>query len=151
MSTEKKPLHIQQADGLRALADMIEKHAEVGKLLTYSLRQISQPTGSVDDPKAEMATFARAAAKCGAKVRKNGGDKWFSVVAAWGPVEVEVFVDREEVCERVVTGTETVTKTVPDPEQLAAVPMVEVTEVVEHVEWVCPPLLAAERNTAVPS
>ncbi len=46
-------------------------------------------------------------------------------------------------CKKVVT-TETVTRTVPDPAVLATVPMVEVTQDVENVEWVCEPLLATE-------
>jgi heme-binding NEAT domain protein len=52
-----------------------------------------------------------------------------------------VSVDREEICERIVTGTREVTVEVPDPEQLAAVPTVSVTKTVEDVEWICRPLL----------
>jgi hypothetical protein len=149
MTTDNEiPLHIRQAEGLRAVADMIEANPEMAPLLAYSLRNISAPTGSVDDPKAAMATFARATVKHGAKVRKDGSSEWFRVAATWGPVEVEVFGAREQVCERVVTGTETVTKTVPDPEKLAEVPEVEVTETVEIVKWECKPLLASTSDKA---
>jgi hypothetical protein len=54
-----------------------------------------------------------------------------------------VLCDRNEVCEKVVTGTREVTKEVPDPEALAAVPKVTVTETVEDVEWRCHPILDA--------
>jgi hypothetical protein len=57
-------------------------------------------------------------------------------------LKTQIIVDRPAVCERVVTGTETVTRQVPDPS--VVVPTVEVTEVVEHVEWVCGPLLDRE-------
>ena len=59
-----------------------------------------------------------------------------------GDVTVKMLASRDEVCERVVTGVETVTETVPDPELVAQVPLVEVNRAVELVEWVCRPLLA---------
>jgi len=46
----------------------------------------------------------------------------------------------EQVCERVVTGTEVITREVPDPK--VRVSMVTVTETVETVEWICSPLLS---------
>lgn len=57
-------------------------------------------------------------------------------------VKVDVLVNRAEVCERIVTGTREVTREVPDPDALAAVPTMTVTETVEDIEWVCSPLLA---------
>ena len=54
-------------------------------------------------------------------------------------LKYQIVVQRDAVCERIVTGKETVTTHVPDPE--AVVPMVEVTEEVETVEWKCSPLL----------
>lgn len=50
-----------------------------------------------------------------------------------------VTASREAVCERVVVGVTTVTREVPDPS--VVVPLVEVTEEVETVEWKCSPLL----------
>ncbi len=60
-------------------------------------------------------------------------------------VETEVIVDRPAVCERVVVGTTTVTRQVPAPD--VEVPMIEVTEDIEQVEWRCQPLLDSERDT----
>lgn len=56
----------------------------------------------------------------------------------FGPFGFNVWVEREKVCRRVVTGIREVTRTVPAPDA----PMVQVTETVEDVEWVCEPLLA---------
>jgi hypothetical protein len=60
-----------------------------------------------------------------------------------GGVGINVIAQRDEVCKRVVTGTREVKKTIPDP--MVTVPTIEVTETVEDVEWVCEPILAAER------
>ena len=69
----------------------------------------------------------------------RGVDGWMEYSGEVDGVKWKVVAAREAVCERVVTGTETVTKSVPDPSIL--VPLVEVTEEVETVEWVCSPLL----------
>ena len=42
-----------------------------------------------------------------------------------------------------MTGVETVTEEVPDPDALAAVPTIIQTREVETVEWKCEPLMAA--------
>lgn len=146
MTATETPLHIRQAEGLRALADMIEANPEIAETMAYPLRYISAPVTSEDDEVGALAAFARACARAGAVIRKDGDTKWFRVIASFGSeVQVDAFGHRDEVCERVVTGTETVVKTVPDPDALATVPTVEVTEVVETVEWKCRPLLAAEQ------
>ncbi len=70
------------------------------------------------------------------------------LIRRFGALAVVASVPREEVCERVVTGTREVTESVPDPEAMKEVPIVEVTKTVEDVEWRCRPLLAAEREPA---
>ncbi len=55
---------------------------------------------------------------------------------------------RDDVCERIVTGTHQVTETGKDPEALAAVPEIEVTKTVEDVEWRCGSILAPQGATA---
>lgn len=129
----------EQAAGLRALADMVEQNPEITEVLRYL--HLATHIFAEDDPKAQLATFAKTTARYAAKVEKNFTTGFASVVANFGGVQVSVQADRDEVCERVVTGTETVTKAVPDPEALAAVPTVEVTETVETYEWICRPLL----------
>lgn len=137
MTTEEKTLHIRQAEGLRALAAMIEAHPEIPASYLESHFCVWSPT-SAD----ELAAIARAAMRHGAKVEKDIGDRHYNLKITWGGICAKALASRGEVCERVVTGMETVTKTVPDPAALAAVPTVEVTEEVEISEWVCKPLLA---------
>lgn len=130
--------------GLRDLADLIVANPELAEIF---------PTGNVNlsrhlfaDAAETMAWFARIAARAGLKVEKDYSDNGYASVEARvnGLVSMYVQTDRAEVCTRVVTGTETVTKKVKDPAALAAVPEVEVTEEVETYEWQCRPLLAAE-------
>lgn len=132
--------------GLRDLADFIERNPDLAEGFRYDLTSsgINAHLNHLDDKVAGQAQFAKAAARYGAKVTKDVNDTFHNVTLTFaGGVKVDVLAYRNEVCERVVTSTETVTKTVPDPEALAAVPTVEVTEQVEHFEWVCKPVLAA--------
>lgn len=85
----------------------------------------------------EAATAREIIRAIGGKWDKNPGEL-FGFTQQRGIVKLEVVVTRESVCRRVVTGTETVTEKVPDPDA----PLVEVTREVETVEWECEPLLA---------
>lgn len=130
----------RHAAGLRALADMVEQNPNLLDVLR-GLHCATHIFGE-DDPKAKLGMFARVASRYTTKVEKRFSTGFASVEASFGPLRVLIQADRDEVCERVVTGTETVTKSVPDPAALAAVPTVEVTETVDTYEWVCRPLLA---------
>lgn len=143
MNDTDTTLAAKMAAGLEALARMLRDNPHLAPVFEYSLGQISEPITHEDDPKALMGTIARAAARAGAKVNKDYSDPWMHLRLNFGPIQLTAFAGREQVCERVVTGVETVTKTVKDPAALAAVPEVEVTEEVEIVEWVCSPLLEA--------
>lgn len=144
-ATIDQTLAQQQAAGLRALADFIEANPDLQPAIRHALSMIN---GFTDDP-AVLAAFMRAGRQHGAVTTKEAvNDTWFTAVLAWGPVELHVNAHREEVCERVVTGTETVTKTVKDPDAIAALPDVEITETVDTFEWVCKPLLATEVGSA---
>lgn len=137
---DNEKLAAEQAAGLRALADLIEANPDLAKHAAY-LRTLN--IWHSDDAKIVEA-IARAGLRHGAKVQKEYSDTIFQLRLSWGPVTAELLSYRDEVCERVVVGTETVTKTVKDPDALAAVPEIEVTEEVEKVEWICRPLLATE-------
>lgn len=128
----------RQAVGLRALADMIEQNPELAGLASPDSLHVFYAHNA-----AELGAIARAAVRSGAKVTKQISNDLHNVLLSWGPVGALVLAWRNDVCERVVLGTKPVTKKVPDPAQLAAVPLVEVTEEVEQVEWICRPLLAA--------
>lgn len=124
--------------GLRALADALEQHPEL--MLPYTGR-LSSPMNVIplgDEQRPQLTAWARALP---GKREKQERDQYLDLIGAFHGLGIKVICDRDEVCERVVVGTETVTKTVKDPAALAAVPEVEVTEEVEVVEWRCRPLL----------
>lgn len=125
-------------EGLRALADLLETRGLTGR--SDGDNEFS-PFNVHVDTKAEAAAWARALTD----VTKAPATSVESLLidGRAGALHVRVWVDRAEVCERVVTGTREVTRTVPAPDA----PMVEVTETVEDVEWVCSPLLAEDRES----
>lgn len=141
-AADQQTLARQQADGLRALADMIEDNPEVARFASVDGLYAFHVTTAAD-----QAILARAALRSGAKVDKDVWEKQHNLILRWGVVGAYVLASREDVCERVVTGVETVTEVVPDPEVLATVPKVEVTREVEKYEWVCKPLLAVSSDT----
>lgn len=96
------------------------------------------------DPRTAMADIARRARRAGATMRKDVSDKYAGAELRFGELNLYVYADRNQVCERVVVGTREEQVEEPDPEALAAVPKRTVTRVVEDVEWRCTPILAAE-------
>lgn len=133
--------------GLRTLADLLDENPDVP--LPYSgsehngIMWILQ-TAEVDQ-RAVLQTFARLLP---GPVEKGYRATDFDLKGTLEGLHLHVIADRNTVCERVVTGTREVTREVPDPEALAAVPTTVVTETVEDVEWICAPLLQA---TPVPA
>ena len=127
------------AAGLRQLAGLIENLTDETLLddYAYNLGEIIMPIHG----KEELAAHIRAALAAGATVTKYFGTNHAGARLHFGPVVIQPYDNREAVCERVVTGTREVTKEVPDPEALASVPKVTVTETVEDVEWRCHPIL----------
>ena len=131
------------AEGLRSIADLIQSRPDLAAEYfrwCSSLSEILIPVNSAEDPRAAMVEIMRAARHHGATVTKSYDDEWGHAIAAFGPVKLKVYAKRENVCTRVVTGTETVTVQMPDP--TVEVPMVEVEQTREIVEWQCLPLLA---------
>lgn len=97
-------------------------------------------TDGVTDQRATAVTIRRA---LGGKWSKAGTGEtiWLEHSTAWRgvPVNLTIFVDRSQVCERVVTEETVLIPAMPaEPER---------TEVVERVEWVCDPILAADETT----
>ena len=134
----------EMADGLRTLADMIAAYPELLPQLRYTLGTsgyMTFPMMPGSDQAADLATIARAALRLGGTVKKEVRGDAFDLIIRLGPVGAKFIACRDEVCERVVTGTREVTEEVPDPDALAAVPKVAVTKTVEDVEWICRPLL----------
>ena len=103
-----------------------------------------------DTVRTKMAEFVRAGLRAGATIDKEVTDDYAKALLRFGPITIQVYTEREEVCERVVTATHEVVEEVPDPEALAAatasVPLVKKITTVEDVEWVCTPLLAVAQT-----
>jgi hypothetical protein len=128
------------------LADLLEQNPDVP--LPYQLGGGSGITFmflSGEDARDRMVKLARLIPGTLSKGVSGGGEygHYFDLDGKLAGIDVQLTAYRDQVCERVVTGTREVTKKVPDPS--VTVPVVEVTETVEDVEWVCSPLLAGER------
>jgi hypothetical protein len=96
---------------------------------------------SSKDPKGDLARCIRILpGPIQKRVWGSESNSYFDAIAKVGSIEIHVGAYRDQVCERVVTGTREVTETVPDP--TVRVPLVEVTKTVEDVEWVCGSLMA---------
>lgn len=104
-----------------------------------------------EDTVALLAEFTRRGIKAGGKAEKAYDDKYGMVKVHFGPVHVQFYSVRSEVCQRVVVGTREVVEEVQDPEALAAVPTVKQTRVEEIIEWQCRPILAGEQLAEVTS
>jgi hypothetical protein len=133
-----KPRHIQQAEGLESLARMVRERPDLAEHMAYSFELINAFS---NDP-AVLAEFLKAGKRYGATTFKDGlGDDWFVAVLKWGPVELHINANREQVCEARQVGTKTVKQK--DPAKLAEVPEVEVE--VPVYEWDCKPLLGGAK------
>jgi hypothetical protein len=131
--------------GLRALADILEQHPEVPLPFTGTGTDLTFHFLHGDNPRAELVTAVRAFP--GVKDKKVW-DNYYDVSLTLHGLKVSMTAFRDVVCTRVVTGTETVTREVPDADALASVPTTTITETVETVEWICEPLTAPERVSA---
>lgn len=114
-------------DGLRAMCDFFE---------TVDLEAWSGFVANVSvDDKADMAIKAKLLGSC----EKSVGETFFSLIRHFGPHRIDVYAIRDQICEKVKTGTKTETKKV-FPE---GVELVEVSEEVDVYEWVCPKSILA--------
>lgn len=135
--------------GLRALADLLDANPGLTDDVAFTNYRMLACVSWAQQPKARMAEWIRAAKAAGLSVSKLYDNEYGNVdIDLGGGLAVQVYAKREQVCERVVTGTREVTEEVPDPDALAAVPKVTVTKTVEDIEWKCSPLLAAEPVSA---
>jgi hypothetical protein len=135
--------------GLRQLADLLDAHPEVplpydGTLAPITIQHLFPVNGGTvrDEFLATVRAFP-------GKREKDPNDTYFDVDVQLAGLHISVTTYREQVCKRVVTGTREVTREVPDPDALAAVPTKTVTETVEDVRWECRPLLAVDTTEAV--
>lgn len=139
--------------GLREIADFLDAHPEVplpniGSYPHEDSGYVPTLTAfaslAARDGRSQldiMRAAARAMGRSGTKGLAIGPDPGFVVYRRFGGIHLVIEADREEVCERVVVGTHQVTEEVPDPDVVAAAPLVTRTRVVEDVRWECRPLL----------
>lgn len=131
--TDSTDRRAEFATGLRAVADWFEVHPEIAIPYAHQI--------GIYDLGEDEAVGLAAVARAMGSARKDATEDFISLFKDFGGnVSVKAWAYRNAVCERVVVGTETVTKLIPDP----TAPEVEVIEEVEIVEWRCAPILAAE-------
>ncbi len=137
------------AADLRAIADMVEDNPYLAALIAQAFGSSVFPVYAAaaeqrDNLRELLAETVRQLQPLATKpIEKRYGDKWFYAAVPMRAIKLELAEERDKVCTRVVTGVETVTEEVPDPDALAAVPTIIQTREVETVEWKCEPLMAA--------
>lgn len=151
------PARAAYTQGLREIADWLDAHPEVklphigahipGCELPSLPIWIRAPYKWDDDQRDARARLAEIARAMG-RANKGPGlvDGTFIVWRQFAGLAVFAQTERDEVCEKVVTGVREETVEVPDPEALAAVPKVTVTRTVEDFGWICSPLLAEAKS-----
>ena len=127
---------------IRALADLLAGTPALPLPTHVASNEITWSFGSTtDDPATKVAETIRHIPGPFAKndPTASGYDStYYTLKGSLAGFPVEVWAYRDAVCEKVVTGTEQVTKLVPDPDA----PKVEVVETVETFTWQCKPILA---------
>lgn len=152
MADQRREEQVRNIRAARAWADLMESCLDEVTGRFSATGRYYHP-GPYDQVKDDMARFVRAMLDRGAKITKDygqGSEPWVTMAVtatfpegtAYADVgEVVAIASRHEVCERVVIGEREVTESVPDPEAMRGVPLVEVTRKVEDVEWVCHPIM----------
>jgi hypothetical protein len=116
--------------GLRELADFFEERPELCEVGTVSATTFYVFTYSPEQ-------FAEAVRLLGKGAKSAHGD-WFNVTRQFGIIDLQVTAQRDNLCERVQTGTKVVKARDPQlvREALEDIPEVETEEPV--FEWSCP-------------
>lgn len=90
---DDRPLHIRQAEGLRQLADVIEKNPELAHMLRYGLENFGSP---VADQARETLTEFHRLMRAGGKTPKVYNDITMCEVSTqFGPVGVRLYATAE--------------------------------------------------------
>lgn len=131
------------AAGLRHLADVIEAHPECplpsGNGLSFFLH---------GDGSAQVAANLRRAFGGGKWTKRPSYDENDLILEGMcAGLPINFWLNREQVCERVVVGTEEITEVIPAVTEADLRPEQTITRTVEHIEWVCSPLLADEAQS----
>ncbi|MFI7527537.1 hypothetical protein [Nocardia salmonicida] len=154
--TGSKPAADVAAD-LRELAELVEGDPFVGavveRIFTTNLVFPAHAVGAEHEGQepAVLAEAIRAFKSITVHgVQKDYRGEFIHVTVPLRALPIRMIDLRSRVCERVVTGVETVTEEVVDPDYVAPTPpTVTVTREVETVEWKCAPLLAEPSSAEV--
>lgn len=144
-STTNPAARAAYAAGLRHLADVIESDPAC----PYPQGPLHLFIRDGED-QAEIAARLRRALGGGQwKKKESGGGAYLTLDGMCAGVPIDLWLDRDAVCERVVVGTEEVTEVIPAVTEADLRPEQTITRTVEHVEWRCSPLLASDSDTPV--
>ncbi|HKS46729.1 MAG TPA: hypothetical protein VJT49_16775 [Amycolatopsis sp.] len=103
MTTTEKPLHIRQAEGLRALADFVEQNPGLSDHLGYAFTMLA-PVSTRVDARTILKMFHDAAVGAGAVVSiRNEPDKCH-VTADFDVVSVRSYASAEAMADVPVTA-----------------------------------------------
>jgi hypothetical protein len=116
-------------DGLRELADFLESNPDVKPTFDY----YSDTVNFIVHTREEMAAIARIG-----HWEKVPVTQFFSIRRMFGPIQFDVFTERENVCRKVTAGTRVVPAKPAQPER---------EEPIE--EWICDGALLAQADDAV--
>jgi hypothetical protein len=89
--TDKTPLHIRQADGLRQLADMIENNPTIAQHLAWALDDILCPASTKLDVREQLTTLATVAKTADAAVTIKNDNDTCHVIVTFGPVSIRMY------------------------------------------------------------
>jgi hypothetical protein len=122
----------EYVDGLYDLADFLATHPDF--IESYGGLYIGH---RVTDPETlkEMVKSARG------RWTKQYDDYDFNMSRQFGPHEINLYIPRDEVCEKIQTGTRTIM--VPDPDR----PLIE--KEIPTYEWKCNPSILADNSEVV--
>ena len=126
-------------NGLRELADFIEQHPETHNALGYNnlAVTINHPCNSRDE-------IVQTRRSLGGRWDKQESEDYFTIRRSFGPLaNYDLYASRRLVCEKRVVGKKERVELAPDPEAVAALPLLPRTVEEEEIEWVCPPSLLA--------
>lgn len=141
-SSDNDDLRARQIESLRRYADLLESTPELPVAFNPILRHMVHGFGG--DVADRMRQIRRM---YGGRFDKSWDNNEifpeFFLKGKLGEFEVVISTRRENVCERIVTGTIEEVVTEPDPDLVAELPRVERTVVKEVVDWICPEDLTA--------
>lgn len=137
--------HTTTSDKLRSLADLLDAHPDLPTPVITAFGsgsvQAAWQLMNIAEAKKDQRTWAiRIRRALGGTWRKKPWQDRFDFHTERDGVDLAIYAHCDQVCERVVTGTETVT--IPAVDAQAAQP--ERTEEREVVEWRCDPVLVGD-------